>query len=169
MNLIKELNEALDLEMQELNEEVLAYTDNCLFILESSASSTCETAICFLTKIATDIKNKHFDKMNRQAKHRFAILAALSLLRKKQHSIEKITDTPSIRKYMSSAPDSSQDDLDEVQKIMTRILGKLKSEHNESGTQYKEHLIKLYSEDPDSLHATVVKLKKRYQQLKSKI
>lgn len=168
MELIKQLNEALELEVQELNEEVAAYVDNCIFILESSAHVTCDSAVCFLTHLAADVKAQSLH-MDKKAKHKFAILAALSLLRKKQTIADPTADSPSLRKYMHSEPDTSTDDLDEVQKVLTRVLSKLKSEHNESGTKYKEHLISLYSSAPDSLLDTIVKLKRRYQQMKTKL
>jgi hypothetical protein len=168
MNLIKELNEALELEIQELNEETITYSENCMMILESTAAATCETAVCFLTKLATDIKNGTLSASNRKDKNRFAILATLSLLRKKQAHQNAALETPSIRKYLTSKHDASTEDLDEVQKIMLRILGKLKDDKM-TGAKYRDHLVELYKSAPSDLHDMVVKLKRRYQQMKTKV
>jgi hypothetical protein len=169
MELIKELNEALINEAFELNEEIVIYDENCMMILESDSHIVCDSAICFLSHLADDIKEQRITKLDKKAKTRFAIYTALELLKVKQPAPVDASTAPSIRKYMTASKEVEPKDLDEVESTLVKVLGKLQDMHHTKGTKVRDHNIELFKNEPEALLANIKKLKAKYQAMKGKM
>ena len=169
MELIREFNEAIINAALELNEEIVIYDENCMMIVESDSHLVCDSAICFLTHLANDVKGGLITSMNKKAKTRFAIYTALELLKVKQPTHIDGTDNQSIRKYMTASKETEKEDLDAVESTLVKVLGKLQDTQHTKGTKVRDHNIELFKEKPEELLANIKKLKAKYQSMKGKM
>lgn len=164
MDLIRELNDEVEQSVLELNEAVIAFNENCLF-LNYDGADLCETAINFLTKLSNDIDEQKLTES--EIANKMSALSVLSLFKKPQDYSNIVAESSSIRSYMKL--DESIDGLDESQAIWLEALGKLKSEHNENGLSLKKHYIELLENNPSTLSSVIAELKSDYKNIRNKI
>jgi hypothetical protein len=165
MNIIKQLNEEIAIIAQELNEEVISFNENCLFLDVDSVQLT-ESAIDFLSKLSSDIVDNQLDESN--APNKLGVFSVLQLMRKHQEHPDKLLESSSIRAYMQKDNDAAEG-LTEAQSFLLESLGKLKSEYDENGLSLRTHYLQLLENDAAFLNDEVLKLKSQYQKIKSKL
>lgn len=164
MDLIRELNDEVEQAVLELNEAVIAFNENCLF-LNYDGADLCETAINFLTKLLSDINEQSLTES--EIANKMSALSVLTLFKKPQDYSNAISESTSIRSYMKL--DDSIDGLDGSQSAWLDALGKLKSEHNENGLSLKKHYIEILESNPSTLCSVIAELKSDYHNIKNKI
>ena len=164
LELIKDLNESIAQETQEVYTDLVNINENCEFILEADSKEVTASAHKFLTNLATDLKQNKVSHPDAKAdSHKFSILAVLSMLphSAKISSLEKT----SVRKYLANDSDAGSAELSAAEKIIANSLSKLHTHDNVSGKDIKKHFVDMFNEDPKKLHSEVVKLAKKYSKV----
>jgi hypothetical protein len=165
MNIIKQLNEEIAIIAQELNEEVISFNENCLF-LNVDAVQLSESAISFLDKLSSDITDNKLDESS--ATNKIGVFSVLQLMRKHQQHPDKLLESSSIRAYMQKDTDANQG-LNEAESFLLESLGQLKSEHDENGLSLRQHHLTMLENDATFLNDAVQQLKSQYKKIKSKL
>lgn len=165
MNIIKQLNEEIAIIAQELNEEVISFNENCLF-LNVDAVQLSESAISFLDKLSSDITDNKLDESS--ATNKIGVFSVLQLMRKHQQHPDKLLESSSIRAYMQKDTDANQG-LNESESFLLESLGQLKSEHDENGLSLRQHYLTMLENDATFLNDAVQELKSQYKKIKSKL
>lgn len=165
MNIIKQLNEEIAIISQELNEEVISFNENCLF-LNVDAVQLSESAISFLDKLSSDITDNKLDESS--ATNKIGVFSVLQLMRKHQQHPDKLLESSSIRAYMQKDTDANQG-LNEAESFLLESLGQLKSEHDENGLSLRQHYLTMLENDATFLNDAVQQLKSQYKKIKSKL
>ena len=165
MNIIKQLNEEIAIIAQELNEEVISFNENCLF-LNVDAVQLSESAISFLDKLSSDITDNKLDESS--ATNKIGVFSVLQLMRKHQQHPDKLLESSSIRAYMQKDTDANQG-LNEAESFLLESLGQLKSEHDENGLSLRQHYLTMLENDATFLNDAVIQLKSQYKKIKSKL
>lgn len=165
MNIIKQLNEEIAIIAQELNEEVISFNENCLF-LNVDAVQLSESAISFLDKLSSDITDNKLDESS--ATNKIGVFSVLQLMRKHQQHPDKLLESSSIRAYMQKDTDANQG-LNESESFLLESLSQLKSEHDENGLSLRQHYITMLENDATFLIDAVQQLKSQYKKIKSKL
>ena len=165
MNIIKQLNEEIAIIAQELNEEVISFNENCLF-LNVDAVQLSESAISFLDKLSVEISDNKLDESN--TANKLGVFSVLQLMRKHQEHPDKLLESSSIRAYMQKDTDANQG-LNEAESFLLESLGQLKSEHDENGLSLRQHYLTMLENDATFLNDAVQQLKSQYKKIKSKL
>lgn len=163
MNLIKELNESYIHELEEVTNDLVNLSENCLLILEADEKKVAHTASSFLSHFADGIKHHSLGNMSSAAvKNKFGILAVLHLM---LHSAKPQTlEKPSIKKYLHNDPDLTSSESSSAEKTILGALSKL--QHGElTGAKCKQHYLDMFSDDPDKLYKEVMALKRKYSKI----
>jgi hypothetical protein len=165
MNIIKQLNEEIAIIAQELNEEVLSFNENCLF-LNVDAVKLSESAVDFLDKLSSDITDNKLDESS--APNKLGVFSVLQLMRQHQEHADKLVESSSIRAYMKKDEDVNTG-LNEAEAFLLDSLGKLKSTHHENGLSLRQHYLTMLENDSSFLNDAVLELKAQYKKIKAKL
>jgi hypothetical protein len=165
MNIIKQLNEEIAIIAQELDEEVISFNENCLF-LNVDAVQLSESAISFLDKLSSEIIENKLDESS--AANKIGVFSVLQLMRQHQKHPDKLLESSSIRAYMKKSEDANQG-LNEAESFLLESLSQLKSEHDENGLSLRQHYLNMLEHDSTFLNDAVVQLKSQYKKIKSKL
>lgn len=160
MKLLQELNEAVELELIDIQADIITLTESCLLI-ESDSKTIQANAVKFLTKFIEDIKHHNVGNLeNKLVKDRFTIFTVLQLLLK--HQTAKVTEIPSIKKYLHSATDITSEELSSAEKALVSALSKLKGDHNDAGTKVRDDNLTKFVDDESAFEKDVKDLKTKY-------
>lgn len=165
MNIIQQLNDEIAIIAQELNEEVLSFNENCLF-LNVDAVKLSESAISFLDKLSAEITDNKLDEST--APNKIGVFSVLQLMRQHQEQPDKLLESSSIRAYLQKDEDVNQG-LNEAESFLLESLGKMKSAHHENGLSLRQHYLTMLENDSTSLNNAVLDLKAQYKKIKTKL
>lgn len=167
MQLLYQLNEAVELDLIEITEDVMIFEESC-FLIESDHKKIHQSAIKFLTAFIDEIKHDQLGSTtSNNFKQKLNLFTVLFLLTKKQ--VKPITDIPSIKKYMHSDSDITDDELTEVEKTLKNALSKLHGDHNDPGSKVKDDFVGSLVDDKASFIKQVQALKTKYTRMSKKI
>lgn len=163
MNLIKELNELCIHDLEEVTNDLVNLTENCMNILEADEKHVAHTASSFLSHFADGVKHHTLGNVSATAtKNKFGILAVLHLI---LHAAKpQKLDTPTIKKYLHNDPGLTSSESSSAERTILSALSKL--QHGDlTGAKCKQHYLDMYNEDPDKLHKEVMTLKRKYSKI----
>jgi hypothetical protein len=167
MELLLQLDEAAELELIDIQEDVLSFEEAC-FLIESDHKKLHQSALKFLTSFIDEIKKDQLGSTNGTLfKQKLNLFTVLSLLTKKQ--VKPVTDIPSIKKYMHSDSSITDDELDDADNVLRGALSKLHGDHNEAGSKVKDDYIGMLIDDKESFLKLAQSLKTKYSRMSRKI